>query len=177
MRRQESKDTYEGIAFAAKAMDKKGRQHFTALVHAEASRDGTRLVATDGKRMHVTTVSLKLPAGDYRASVGRDSATLELDTQAAPFPSWRNVVPQETDMVGTIHLEGGRSDSERLSVAHGDIIAHTGQNVNITYLDELPKCTWRVYARKKGNGKNPLVMLRKSGDEDGMFAVIAPLAA
>ena len=53
IRRAENPDEFERALFVCKARSVNAKHPFTSVVHVEWTRTGTRLVASDGQRLHV----------------------------------------------------------------------------------------------------------------------------
>ena len=72
--RQQNYKDYERIMFCLKALGNDSDPAFTHYLHVENGRRGSRLIATDGKRLHFVNLSIKIPAGNYQPVI-KDLAT------------------------------------------------------------------------------------------------------
>ena len=85
-----NKEEFEKILFVLRACDNsEGSTTFTNVLHVENTRNGSRIVATDRKRMHVTDISARLKPGNYKASVTKDRITLEKSAFCGDYPIGR----------------------------------------------------------------------------------------
>ena len=101
--RQQNYKDYERIMFCIKALGNENDPDFTHYLHVENGRNGSRLVATDGKRLHVSNLSIRIPAGNYQPEVKDYSIYLGSAKEVA-FPAWKNVVPEDADYKGMLEL-------------------------------------------------------------------------
>jgi hypothetical protein len=165
------------LLFVLKALSPKRDPHraYTSVLHVERLRGGARLIATDGKRLHVAGSGIKIKAGDYSAKITKDAVTLNPEKDVL-FPNWKRVIPAKPVCRGTINLEstgiGDYELSSGLSSAFHSLIRKTGEAVNIRHLEELPKTRWLVFVAQE---KEQPIMLRQNEAERETFAVIAPL--
>jgi len=163
----------------ARASDKEVKSEFTKVLHVEQTRTGSRIVATDGKRMHVSEISAKIKSGNYKPEVTKDSVVFGKTLDAVSFPSWERVVPSGTRKRGTISLVKsgmGRNEEQvrRLSEAYRAFIRQTGAGINLRYLEDLPKKDWLVYST---GDTGTAIVLKEVGAEKESYAVFVPLAA
>ena len=172
-------EDFEKTLFVVRAFDKSNPTKFTSVLHAENARSGSRIIATDGKRMHVAVIKIRIPAGNYVPSVQRNCITLHQVESIQTFPNWKCVIPEklrfkaELDLTQTSRLEKEKN-GEKMSVAYNTLISKSGRLINLHFLEELPKRKWKLYSE---NEKNKVLVLRDSEEEDSLYAVIAPLAA
>jgi hypothetical protein len=167
------------ILFVAKACSGGKGRPYASVIRVEPARAGSRLVATDGKRLHVAEIKTRLPPGDYRPALTKDQIRFSPPVPGIQFPDWKKAVPEKTLKRGSIDLSrtgfGGDSKlAERLTCAFNAFTRQTGELVNIRYLEDLPKTEWAVYCQ---NEKHRAVVLREAGAARETFAVIMPLAA
>jgi hypothetical protein len=176
-RRNEAPDTFDRIAFVLKARLKENRERpWTSVLHVEQMRTGSRLVATDGKRMHVALIGTRIKSGNYKPVVTKDTISLGEPVAGILFPAWNRVIPENPRKRGTVNLSrtGMGKDKEltaALSAAFKTLIAKTGEVINLGYLEDLPKTGWDLY---KEPGKLKAVMLKQRNVKDA-FAVIVPM--
>lgn len=176
--RQENYKDYERIIFCLKAVGKDSDPLFTHYLHVENARNGSRLIATDGKRLHVSNLSIRIPAGNYQPVVKDYSVTFG---KSAPiiFPNWRNVVPGDAVYKGILELGGLGIGSkterdEKFTDIYSSFLFDTGCNVNVRYIKDLPSASWKIFAKA---GRNKLVMLQNTSDEQNQYAVFVPVSA
>lgn len=176
--RQQNYKDYERIMFCIKALGGESDPDFTHYLHVENGRNGSRLVATDGKRLHVSNLSIRLPAGNYQPVVKDYSICLGSSKEVA-FPAWKNVVPDDADYKGMLELEGMNSGSkverdEKFTNIYCSFIFDTGFNVNLGYIKDLPANKWKIFTKK---GRSNLVLLQNMQDEQNQYAVFVPVSA
>lgn len=176
--RQQNYKDYERIMFCLKALGKDSDPAFTHYLHVEAGRSGSRLIATDGKRLHFANLSIKIPAGNYQPVIKDYSISFGTSKDIA-FPAWRNVVPEDADYKGLLQLEGINSGSkverdERFTNIYCSFLFDTGFNVNVGYIKDLPTVNWKIFTK---TGRNNLVLLKNLKDEQNQFAVFVPVSA
>ena len=58
--RTENPEDFERMSFVVKARAKASDRPFKTVLHVEQTRTGSRLVATDGLRLHVAEISKKM---------------------------------------------------------------------------------------------------------------------
>jgi translation elongation factor EF-G len=168
--------TFERVAFVCKAVTVDRERPYASVVHVERARAGSRLVATDGKtRLHVAAVSIRIPAGNYRPSVSKDTVVFEPSPDIR-FPDWSKSVPKNAVKSAEVNLEKTAKGNvvekaAAMSLAVNTLNVKTGAVVNTRHIAELPKTTWTVY-KEPGYGK---LVVRQRGDEDSAFAVLIPV--
>lgn len=168
---------YGKILFCMKAMGDKNGAPFTRFMHIENARTGSRIVCTDGKRLHAANIRCRIPAGNYQPEVKENCVHFKNPSDIF-FPAWKNVLPEDAKPKGTVNLEdvgtGTKEErDEKFSSAYCSFLFDTGINVNMGFLRDLPSAKWNIFAQ--GDGKK-LVMLEKTDDKT-QFAVFAPLVA
>ncbi len=178
IRRQENYKDYERIMFCIKALGKESDPDFTHYLHVENGRAGSRVIATDGKRLHVSNLSIRIPAGNYQPVV-KDYSVCFGASKEVVFPVWKNVVPEDATYKGLLQLEGLNSGSkverdERFTNLYCSFLFDTGFDVNIGYIKDLPTANWKIFTKK---GRNNLVLLKNLQDEENQYAVFVPLSA
>ena len=175
-RNQNYKD-FEKLLFCMKAMGGKQNVLFTRYMHIENTRTGSRIVCTDGKRLHAANINARIPAGNYQPEI-KDNSIVFQNPSDIVFPSWKCIVPENVKLKGTLNLKtlgnGTKSErDEKFSSAYCSFLFDTGFNVNIGFLKDLSNAEWKIFTQ---NGKMKLVMLENSEDKN-QFAVFVPLAA
>ena len=175
-RRENPKD-YERMAFVCRACMKASIERFRTVIHVERTRTGSRLVASDGRRLHVAHISKRIVSGNYKPIIGKDCISLGKPLEIDTYPNWQKVVPTVTAKIGSLDLTGTalRKDQkqvEKLSLAFNKFISLTGVPVNLCYLEDLTKKEWSVY-RQENAGK--AVLLYEEGSEQNVYAVIMPI--
>jgi hypothetical protein len=182
-RTADNADEFERVQFVCKARSN-GKESayrvgssFTEYVHVEWTRTGSRLVASDGRRLHVTEVKERIPRGDYKPEVSKDRINFGDPIPGIQFPNWKTVVPEPVIEKGTLSLErAGVSKNlklaEGMSIAFNDFVQKTGVVVNMRFLDDLPKRDWKVKVHKD---RKSVVMLEQRNAPKPTYAVFAPL--
>jgi hypothetical protein len=170
-------EEFEQVQFVCKARSNNHKHLFTTVVHVEWSKTGSRLIASDGKRLHVAEVKRRINRGNYRPSVTKDVISFGEPVGGITYPNWRGVVPESVVKKGTINLvEAGMSRntdlSAGLSVAFSTLMKKTGEVVNLRYLDDLPKKEWAVSIQKE---KQTVILLEQKGAANETYAVFVPL--
>ena len=108
--RQQNYKDYERIMFCLKALGNDSGYHCNIDVaarnnayylHVENGRTGSRLIATDGKRLHFANLSIKIPAGNYQPVI-KDYSIYFGTSKDIAFPAWKNVVPKDADYKGLL---------------------------------------------------------------------------
>ncbi|MCR5622917.1 MAG: hypothetical protein K6G18_13845 [Treponema sp.] len=173
----ENSRDYERVLFCMKAMGRTAAATFVRYMHVENARKGSRIVCTDGKRLHVANLSIRIPAGNYQPKATGSGICFGQPVETA-FPAWRNVVPEDAAFKGTMELgwpeTGTRSErEEKFSRMYCALQSDSGVSVNMGFLKDLPSAKWKVFAR---GGQKKLLMLENS-EEKEQFAVFVPLAA
>lgn len=168
---------YKKLLFCMKAMGGKENVLFTRYMHIENTRSGSRIVCTDGKRLHVANIDAHIIAGNYQPEI-KDNCIVFRNPVNIVFPSWKCIVPENVKLKGTLNLKelgtGTKSErDEKFSSAYCSFLFDTGLNVNIGFLKDLASAEWKIFTQ---NGKRKLVMLENSEDKN-QFAVFVPLAA
>ncbi|GHU26880.1 hypothetical protein FACS1894172_02890 [Spirochaetia bacterium] len=179
IKRINNQDEFERILFVCKARSNEKGHPLLAVVHVERMRSGSRLIATDGKRLHVTEISKRITSGDYQPTVTKDAITFDKPIADINFPNWLRVIPEQTETVtkGTIDLTGtgiGKNPklTAKLSVEFGSFVRKTGTVVNLRFIEDLTKTEWVIFTQKE---KNKALVLKQKTDPDKTFAVIMPL--
>jgi hypothetical protein len=179
--RLENPEDFERMRFVIKACDKAGDALFKKVLHVEQTRTGSRLVATDGLRLHSAEISIKIKSGDYKPYAAKDTVSLGVPLENVKFPSWLKAIPEKTEQRGVINLRNSgmgkdRKETEKLSLAFNDFVRKAGEPVNLRYLEDLTKREWTVHCQ---SGKRRAIVLKeKTGKEDSSgvpLAVIMPI--
>jgi hypothetical protein len=177
--RGENPADFDNMAFVIKVVLKESKYEYLTVLHVEETRTGSRLVATDGRRLHVAEISAKIRSGDYKPVVTKDCISLGKPVTGVSFPNWQGIVPEKTKTrkCGTINLEDtgmgkDREQTERLSFAFNSFVKQTGELINLRYLEDLTKTTWSVYCQSE---KYKAIVLKQEGAWSDTFAVIMPL--
>ena len=175
--RAKSRANYEKIVFCMKAMGNVASSLFTRYMHIENTRTGSRIVCTDGKRLHVANISVRIPAGNYQPEL-KDNCITFRNPADIIFPAWKNVIPEETVFKGTVSLDGLTAGTkserdEKFSAVYCSFLANAGFSVNMGFLKDLPSAKWNIFAQ---SGRKKLVKLENATDRN-QFAVFVPLSA
>jgi DNA polymerase III sliding clamp (beta) subunit (PCNA family) len=179
IKKAENQDEFERALFVCKARATDKNRQSLNVVHVERTKSGSHLVATDGRRLHVTEIGKRIPSGDYQPVITKDSIAFGQPLPDSSFPNWARVVPGQADTVrkGVLDLANtgiGRTaeSTEKLSAEFGSFVRKTGTAVNLRYLEDLTKTDWVVCAPKE---KGKALLLKQKSDPDKIFAVIMPL--
>jgi len=181
--RLENPEDFERMLFVIKACARNGGFSFKNVIHVEQTRTGSRLVATDGLRLHVAEISKKIKSGDYKAYVTKDAVSLGEPIKGVKFPVWAKAIPENTEKRGVINLANSgmgkdRKETEKLSLAFNSFLKQTGEPVNLRYLEDLTKREWAVYCQ---DGKRKAIVLKEKNSNmespgtKGPLAVIMPI--
>lgn len=177
IRKWENPKDFERTAFVCRACLKSAAERFRTVVHVERARNGSRLVASDGRRLHFAHIGKQIPSGDYKPVVGKDSISFGRPLESCNYPNWLKVVPADAEELGVIDLSGAafrkdQKQTEKLSIAFNTFIRLTGFPVNLRYIEDLTKKQWTVHGQE-GVGK--AVLLYEKGSDRKVYAVIMPI--
>ncbi|GHU97951.1 hypothetical protein FACS189483_05250 [Spirochaetia bacterium] len=177
LERKENPVDFERMAFVIRACSKDNTRPYLCVLHVEETKSGSRLVASDGRRLHVAEISKKIKSGNYKPVMTKEAigiSELEDDVQ---FLNWSKAIPDHTVQRGVINLE--QSDfskdpkqTEKLSIAVNALMRQTGETINLRYIQDLPKTKWIVHSQ---NEKGKALILKESGAEKIVYAVMMPL--
>jgi hypothetical protein len=176
----QTREEFERVAFVLKARSKEGGDSpFTTVVHVERTKTGSRLIATDRKRIHIAEVGAKIREGDYRPNATKELISFGKQVPGIKFPDWTKVIPEKSRKrcvidLGHTGLGRDKKQTAAFSAALKNFIDKTGEIVNLGYLEDLPKREWSVY---KETGKNKFILLRPEKTAKGVLAVIVPMNA
>jgi hypothetical protein len=173
-----NKDDFDKLLFVCKARSNDDKSQFKTVVHVERTRGGCRIIATDGRRLHVCETKLKIESGDYKPVVTKDSINFKEPVSGVLFPNWARVIPEELRKKADIDLKEtgvGKNvqTAEKMSRTFTTVMKKTGVSVNLRYLDDLTKTEWTVFTPKE---KGKALVLKQKADPNGTFAVIMPIA-
>lgn len=168
---------YENTLFVLKSMSTDKTRPFMCVVHVERSDVGSRLICTDGRRLHYADISVKIPEGNYVPVVTKDTIVLKESTNEGDFPNWKRVIPENCQDRGLINLGKtgfGKNvtNAALFSLAYSTVLQKTGAVINIRYLDDLLKTEWQVLSREE---KNKALMFKRPIEEREIVAVIMPM--
>jgi hypothetical protein len=163
---------FDKILFVLRACDKNTGRAFTNVLHIERAKNGSRLVASDGKRLHVTNIGKRIKPGDYKPLITKNTIKLRMPVPNINFPNWERVVPVNTVRRGSINFENAVIGEN--SRAYISFTKMSGEKVNPSYLSDLTKKTWVIHSQ---NEKRKALILKEYGAEDETYAVIMPLSA
>jgi hypothetical protein len=182
--RLEDPKDFELMSFVIRACSKISDKPFRTVLHVEQTRQGSRLVACDGQRLHVAEISKKIKSGDYKPHATKDTIILGEPVTGIKFPAWSKAVPEKSQKLGVINLEKSglgkdRKETENLTVALRAFTEQTGETINLRFLEDLTKREWAVYGKK--DSRMGIVLRQKNGkfgepDEKSPVAVIIPIA-
>jgi len=170
---------FERMAFVAKVCLKYSDSQIKTILHVEQTRTGSRLVATDGHRLHVAEISKKIKSGNYKPVVTKDTIILGKPVTGIKFPVWAKAIPEKMEKRGVINLADtglgkDRKENEKLSLVFNSFVKQTGEPVNVRYLEDLTKRVWIIYCQ---NEKRRAIILKENGkpNEKNPVAVILPI--
>jgi hypothetical protein len=166
-----NKDEFDKINFVLRACDGNKSTSFTNVLHVESTKYGSSLIATDGKRLHVTEIKTKVKPGDYKPVVTKDKVTLGVIMANVSFPDWKRVVPVNVTRRGCISIDNA-SISE-YSRVYKSFTEMSGEKINPNYLSDLTKNPWVIYCQ---NEKRKALLLKEYGVKE-TYAVIMPLSS
>jgi hypothetical protein len=177
LNRQEDPLTFERMTFVLKARSKDATREYLTVLHVEQTKTGSRLIATDGLRLHVAEINRKIASGNYKPVLTKDRISLGEPAEGIVFPNWVKVIPENTEKRAVIDLADtgmgkDRNQTERLSWAFRSFVNQTGELINLRFLEDLLKTKWSVYCQ---GVKNKAMVLKAEGAEASAFAVIVPL--
>jgi hypothetical protein len=167
-----NKEEFEKILFVLKACDKHGTAPFTKALHVEQTKTGSRLIASDGKRMHVAVIKARIKPGDYNPVITKDAVRLGKPVRDVHFPNWERVVPTDTVSRGCVNIVNAVINEK--SPEYVSFVRLAGERVNPQYLADLTKKSWMMYCQKV---KRKALLLKELGAKTETYAVIMPLAA
>jgi len=170
--KQHNREEYERILFILRACNRNIGVAFTNVLHVEHTKYGSRLIATDRTRMHVTEIRTKIKPGDYKPIISKEEIKLNLPVPNVNFPNWERVVPTDVVRRGCINLENAAIREH--SRVNSSFTRMTGEKINPSFLSDLTRKPWVVYSQ---NEKRKALLLKEYGDEEKTYAVIMPLSA
>jgi hypothetical protein len=178
-RLKETPKEFERIVFVLKACSKDHKQNYLTVLHVEQTKTGSRLIASDGRRLHYAEIEAKIKTGDYKPVVIKDCVSLGEPVTGIMFPNWIRAVPENTRKCGVIDLADtgmgkDRNQTQKLSWAFNSFVHQTGELINLRDLEDLMKKRWILHRQSE---KHRAVVLREEGAERAVFAVIVPLPA
>jgi len=166
-----NREDFGKIQFVLRACDRHSGRTFTEVLHIEPAKNGSRLISTDGKRLHVTEIKTRIKPGDYKPLVTKDLIKLGTPVPNVNFPNWERVVPVDVTKRGCINLVNARlNEIDRIS---NSFTKMSGEKVNPKYLSDLRNKSWVIYCQKE---KQKALILKEYNASE-TFAVIMPLAA
>ena len=178
IKKLEKPEEYDLIVFVCKARLREDKKKpYTEVLHVEQTIKGSRLVATDGKRLHVAEIKSRIKNGNYRPVIAKDSVSIGEPVSGIFYPNWNSAIPENPRKRLTIDLGKTGMGKDRkltafLSEAYSVFTKKTGEVVNLGYIEDLPKTTWSAY---KETGKLKPILLKPEGGEENKYAVIMPM--
>ena len=172
-----SEADFDKARFVIRARSDDETRPFLCVLHVERAKTGTRLVATDGRRLHVAQIKQRIDPGEYEVVETKQSIILRGPLPDLQFPNWKRVVPEASEERTVIDLSTSGicknpAKTANFSIEYARLVKETGEVLNIKFIEDLPKAEWHVYAQ---NEKNRSVMLKNGLEGDEVFAVIMPL--
>jgi hypothetical protein len=177
LERKENPIDFERLAFVLKAIAKDPNRPYCSIIHVEQTKSGSRLIASDGRRLHIADTSLKIKNGDYKPLVTKGAVILSIPEEPVQFPNWNAVIPKNVKQKRVIDLSDAgfgkdQKQTGNMAIALSAFFQKTGETVNLRYLEDLSKKEWAVYCQKE---KGKALVMREKGNEDSVFAVIMPI--
>ena len=163
---------YEKIKFILRACGKNTNTVFSNVLHIEQTKNGSRLIATDGKRMHVTEIGTKIKPGNYKPVIHNGTIKLGEPVSYINFPNWQNVVPTNVVRRGCITIN--KTARYKNSRIYNSFTKMSGEKINPDFLADLLEKPWVVYTQ---NEKQKALLLKELNAEKETYAVIMPLSA
>jgi hypothetical protein len=172
----------DDLAWLCRALSKDETRYFMNGFLAEREGDITRLIATDGRRMHImeTRKYGDIPEGLWLPQFGkggkreRGKAPVILTEIDGTFPAWRRVIPDPRLMLPVLYIEESAPDGAAMLYP----LYRAGLRINPDYIKPLSdlKERWSVYAGLENYG-NGAVLFELYGLKDGESrkAVIMPM--
>jgi hypothetical protein len=171
-------DDYDRAQFVCKACSRHDGRPFTAVIHVEPMKTGSRLIGTDGRRLHVAEVKTLIKPGDYKPLITKDCINFSKPDTDVQFPNWSRVVPEQVRKRGIIDLatvQGPKAvKADKLSAVSNSFKRQTGETVNPDFFKDLPKIEWEIYTQEK---EHQAFILKPQGNQKGFYAVMVPYAA
>jgi len=178
IKRLDSEEEYGLAVFVCKArLAKNKNKPYTTVLHVEQTVKGSRLIATDGKRLHVAEIRTRIKNGNYRPAITKDSVSFGEPLNGIFYPNWNSVIPENPRKRLTLDLGKTGMGKDRkltafLSGVYSAFVKKTGEVVNLGYLEDLPKTTWAAYKEPR---KLKPILLKPEGGGDNKYAVIMPM--
>ena len=136
---QTSKNVLDKIRWTARAVSDDETRYFMTgiLVEENPEENNVRLVATDGRRLHSTTIAKGILEPGIWKVIDQKSVILFQEI-LGQFPNWRRVVPTSTETIGEVSFEPyKKNDCGPLSQALGHVVLKIGRPINIGYIIDL----------------------------------------
>ena len=171
---KKNREEYEKILFVLRACDKNSGKDFTNVLHVDerVKNGSSRLIATDGKRMHVIEIATRIKPGNYKPIVTKDKIILGMPVSNVSFPNWKRVVPTNVTRRGCINIDNAAV--YEYSRVYKSFTEMSGEKINPKYLSDLTKNPWVVYCQSE---KRQAILLKEYGAKGETYAVIMPLSA
>jgi hypothetical protein len=174
-----TKEEFETVAFVLKARQKENKEKpYKTVIHVEPIKTGSRLVATDGKRLHVAEIKAKIRSGEYKPTVTKESISFGEPVKGISYPEWNTVLPEKSRKrcvidLGNTSLGKNRRETAALTVAFKHLMVKTGEVINLGYLEDLPKVEWSIY---KEPGRLKVIVLKPEKPKKDALVVIMPMS-
>jgi len=181
--RSENPKDFELMDFVTKVCLKTADQLYKTVLHVEQIRKSSRLIASDGLRLHIAYISKKIKSGDYYPNKTKDTISLGEPMEGIDFPVWSKAIPVNAKKRGVIDLKKSglgknQEETDCLSVALFTFIKQTGQTINLRFLDDLLKREWTVFSE---NERGVAIILKQNpvkideAKEKSPMAIIMPI--
>ncbi|GHV37257.1 hypothetical protein AGMMS49546_04470 [Spirochaetia bacterium] len=177
LERKENPVDFERMAFVIRACSKDNTRPYLCVLHVEETKTGSRLVASDGRRLHVAEISTRIKGGNYKPVMTKEAIGISELAEEVQYLNWQRVIPDNAVQRGVINLEPyslskDPKQTEKLSIAVNALMRQTGETVNLRYLQDMTKTKWIVHSQDE-QGK--ALILKESGAEKTVYAVLMPL--
>lgn len=119
------------------------------------------LIATDGRRMHVAKLKLKMPEGQYE--VLRHSKTrveVELLENVTPYPMWRQIWPSDDPDFLKANFDPTEMPEQTFAYAVRNLSEATAFNFKF-FSEALPPTVFRL---GQTNGQSPAICRSTDGE-------------
>jgi hypothetical protein len=181
-------DDFQRVVFVCKALstDRHDVRHFKFVVKVEKILDinkneVSRLIATDGSRMHIAEIDWSIPPGLYYVNVKKDVITFQEQYPSEDdfYPNWQRLLGEfskDTKEICSVDLANTSLTKHivkngELSRQFATIIRQAGNVINIRYLDDLAKISWKLYR----NANDKKFIFKLNSDKE-LIALIMPFS-
>jgi hypothetical protein len=173
------RDDYQRIYFVSRATDKdEVTRPFCTIIHVEPSESyGCRIIATEGKRLHLAELEYELPPGDYEFRTDSQEAVLKGPIgYEIQYPNYQGIIFKNQKYLYNLDFGNtglGKNASKNLEMTRhiGRLVRRSNILINLRYLDDLVKLEWSVYVDAD---KESRAVIFKTKTPKELFAVLMP---